>query len=50
MMFLTFFVKNSFFFSAKKIFDGNFFVEVTKKSEKWLPDESKDQIGKSQEI
>ena len=33
-MFLTIFVKKSFFFGAKKNFDGNFFIEITKKSEK----------------
>ena len=50
-MFLTIFVKKLFFFRAKKNFDGNFFVEITKKSKKiLLPDESRDQIGKSQEI
>ena len=31
---LTIFVKKSFFFRAKKKIDGNFFVEITKKSEK----------------
>ena len=30
-MFLTIFVKKSFLFLVKKIFDGNFFVEITKK-------------------
>ena len=30
-MFLTIFVKKSFFFEAKKNFDGNFFLEITKK-------------------
>ena len=50
-MFLTIFVKKWFFFRAKKIFDGIFLVEVTKKKLKMtLPDESRDQIGKSQEI
>ena len=48
-MFLAIFGKKSFFFRLKKLFDGVFFVEVTKKNEK-LPDESRDQIGKSQEI
>ena len=33
-MFLTIFVKKSFFFMAKKKFDGSFFVEITKKNEK----------------
>jgi hypothetical protein len=47
-MFLTIFVKKSFF--AKKNFDGIFFVQVTKKRKMTLPDESRDQIGKSQEI
>ena len=32
-MFLTIFVKKSFFFMAKKFFDAIFFVEVTKKNE-----------------
>ena len=50
-MFLTIFVKKSFFFKSKKIFDSVFFIEVTKKNKKMtLPDESRDQIGKSQEI
>ena len=35
-MFLTIFVKKSFFFMAKKFFDAIFFVEVTKKNEKSL--------------
>ena len=35
-MFLTIFVKKLFFFGAKKNFDAIFFVEVTKKNEKWL--------------
>ena len=35
-MFLTNFVKKSFFFRSKKNFDGVFFVEVTKKNEKLL--------------
>ena len=35
-MFLTIFVKKSFFFGAKKKFDGNFFIEITKKSKKLL--------------
>jgi hypothetical protein len=35
-MFLTIFVKKSFFFRSKKNFDGVFFIEVTKKNEKWL--------------
>ena len=35
-MFLTIFVKKSFFFRAKKIFDGIFLVEVTKKNKKLL--------------
>ena len=30
-MFLAIFVKKSFFFRAKKNFDGNFLVEITKK-------------------
>ena len=35
----------------KKNFDGNFFVEITKKKGKMtLPDKSRDVIGKSQEI
>ena len=33
-MFLTIFVKKSFFFRVKKIFDGAFFAEVRKKNEK----------------
>jgi hypothetical protein len=33
-MILTIFVKKSFFFRAKKCFDGNFLVEITKKIEK----------------
>ena len=50
-MFLAIFVKKLFFFRAKKNFDGNFLVEITKKNKKMtLPDESRDQIGKSQEI
>ena len=49
-MFLTIFVKKSFFWGAKKIFEGMFFVEVTKKMKNVLPDESRDQIGKTQEI
>ena len=35
-MFLTIFVKKSFFFRAKKKFDGIFFAEVRKKNEKLL--------------
>ena len=35
-MFLTIFVKKSFLFLVKKIFDGNFFIEITKKSKIWL--------------
>ena len=35
-MLLTIFVKKSFFFGAKKNFDGNFLVEISKKREKWL--------------
>ena len=38
-MFLTIFVKKSFFFRVKKKIEGNFFVEMI------LPDESRDQIG-----
>ena len=50
-MFLTIFVKKSFFFGAKKNFDGNFLVEITKKKRKMtLPDESRDVYWKSQEI
>jgi hypothetical protein len=30
-MFLTIFVKKSFFFRVKKKFEGNFLVEITKK-------------------
>ena len=48
-MFFTIFVKKSFFFRAKKKFDSIFFVEVTIKNIT-LPDESRDQIRKSQEI
>ena len=33
-MFLAIFVKKSFFFRVKKIFDGAFFAEVSKKNEK----------------
>jgi hypothetical protein len=33
---LAIFVKKLFFFGAKKNFDGAFFVEITKKSEKSL--------------
>jgi hypothetical protein len=33
---LTIFVKKLFFFRAKKKFNGNFFVEITKRSEKIL--------------
>ena len=35
-MFLTIFVKKSFFFRSKKNFDAIFFLEVTKKGKKWL--------------
>ena len=35
-MFLTIFVKKSFFFRSENIFDRVFFVEVFKKNEKWL--------------
>ena len=35
-MILTIFVKKLFFFRAKFFFDGDFFVEITKKSEKSL--------------
>ena len=35
-MFLTIFVKKSFFFRLKKNFDGIFFAEVSKKNEKLL--------------
>ena len=35
-MFLTIFIKKSFFFGAKKKFDGIFFLEVTKKIKKLL--------------
>ena len=35
-MFLTIFVKKSFFFRVKKIFDGIFFMEVIKKNKKLL--------------
>ena len=35
-MFLTIFVKKSFFFGSKKNFDAIFFVEVTKINEKLL--------------
>ena len=35
-MILTIFVKKSLFFRSKKKFDGNFFVEITKKNEKLL--------------
>ena len=35
-MFLAIFVKKSFFFRVKKKFDGIFFAEVSKKSEKLL--------------
>ena len=48
--FWSFLSKNrSFLFRAKKNFDGNFFVEITKTNEKLLPDESSDVIGKSQD-
>ena len=49
-MFLTIFIKKWFFFRAKKNFDGIFLVEVTKKKKNTLPGESRDQIGKSQEL
>ena len=50
-MFLTIFVKKWFFFRAKNFFDAICLVEVTKKNKKMtLPDESRDQIGKGQEI
>ena len=32
-MFWAIFVKKSFFFMAKKNFDGNFLVEITKKND-----------------
>ena len=35
-MFFTIFVKKSSFFGVKKKFDGNFFLEITKKKEKWI--------------
>ena len=34
--FLAIFIKKSFFVRAIKVFNCNFFVEITKKSEKWL--------------
>ena len=33
---MAIFVKKSFFFRLKKNFDGNFFLEITKKNKKWL--------------
>ena len=51
-MFLTIFVKKSFFWGAKKkkIY-GNFFVEITKEKKKMIPpDESRNVYWKSQEI
>ena len=51
-MILTIFVKNRCFLGLKKKkFGSSFFVEITKKVKKiTLPDESRDVIGKSQEI
>ena len=49
-MFWAIFDKKSLFFRSKKKFEGNFFLEITKKRKMTLPDESKDVIVKSQEI
>ena len=49
-MFLAIFIKKSFFFSVKKKIDAVFLQKLAKQMKNYLPDESRDQIGKGQEI